>query len=310
MIELRLFRYFVAVAETLHFTRASELLGIAQPPLSQQIKKLECDLNVQLFRRSKRKVELTEAGEVFLEHARTTLRAAEQAVEQVRRAAAGKEGRLAIGMVSSVTYEDLVSAAVLRFRAQCPNVELTLQELTTPQQIKLLHTGEIHIGFIRPPIQDPAVVLEIVKREQLLVALPIAHPLARRKQIPILALATEPWVTLPSDLGLGFYDLVLSQCHEAGFTPNVSQVATQIHTLISLVAAGLGVTLVPASVSSLRRTGVVYRKLAHETPLVETCVAYLKSAQSPVLDNFIHAVRTVRRLQRPNRFSAFSQNLK
>ena len=111
MIELRLFRYFVAVAETLHFTRAAELLGIAQPPLSQQIKKLECDLNVQLFRRSKRKVELTEAGEVFLEHARATLRAAEQAVEQARRAAAGKEGRLAIGMVSSVTYEDLVSAA-------------------------------------------------------------------------------------------------------------------------------------------------------------------------------------------------------
>jgi DNA-binding transcriptional LysR family regulator len=310
MIELRLFRYFVAVAETLHFSRAAELLGIAQPPLSQQIKKLERELGVELFRRSKRRVELTEAGAVFLEHARGTLRAAEQAVEQARRAAAGKEGRLTIGMVSSATYEDLISDVVLRFRVQCPNVELALQEMTTAQQIKLLHTGEIQIGFIRPPIQDPAIALEIVKREPLLVALPVAHPLAGRKQIPILTLATEPWVTLPSDLGLGFYDLVLSQCHEAGFTPKVSQVATQIHTMISLVAAGLGITLVPASVCSLRRAGVVYRKLAHKTPLVETCVAYLKSAQSPVLDNFLQAVRTVRRLQKPTNRSTFSQNLK
>jgi DNA-binding transcriptional LysR family regulator len=178
---------------------------------------------------------------------------------------------------------------------QCPNVELVLQELTTPQQIKLLHTREIQAGFIRPPIQDPMIALEMVKREPLLVALPAAHPLAQRKHVPITALATEPWVTLPSDLGMGFYNLVLSLCHEAGFTPKVSQVATQIPTMISLVAAGLGVTLVPASVSSLRRAGVVYRKLANETPLVETSVAYLKSAQSPVLDNFLQTVRAVTR---------------
>jgi DNA-binding transcriptional LysR family regulator len=295
MIELRLFRYFVAVAETLHFSRAAESLGIAQPPLSQQIKKLETELGVQLFRRSQRKVELTEAGEVFLVQARRTLRAAAQAVEDARHAAAGKAGRLAIGMVSSSTYEDLISAVVLRFRTQYPDVELALQELSTPQQIKLLHTGEIQVGFIRPPIQDPSIALEMVKREPLLVALPVAHPLAKRKQVPITALATEPWITLPSDLGLGFYNLVLSLCREAGFTPKVSQVATQIHTMISLVAAGLGVTLVPASVSSLRRAGVVYRKLANQAPLVETSVAYLKSAQSPVLDNFLQTVRAVTR---------------
>lgn len=300
MIELRLFRYFVAVAETLHFSRAAESLGIAQPPLSQQIKKLESELGVQLFHRSQRKVELTEAGAIFLEQARRTLRTAEQAVEDARRAAAGKAGRLAIGMVSSATYEDLISAVVLRFRVGYPNVELALQELTTTQQIKLLHTSEIQIGFIRPPIQDPAITLEIVKREPLLVALPLAHPLAKRTQIPIMALATEPWVTLPADLGLGFSSLVLNLCRDAGFTPKVSQVATQIHTMISLVAAGLGVTLVPASVSSLRRAGVAYRKLANETPLVETSVAYLKSAQSPVLDNFLQAVRAVTRKTRGN----------
>ena len=295
MIELRLFRYFVAVAEMLHFTRAAESLGIAQPPLSQQIRKLENELGVQLFRRSQHKVELTEAGKVFLEQAQRTLRAAEQAVEAARSAAAGNAGRLAIGMVSSATYEDLLSNVILRFREQCPNVKLALQELTTPQQIKLLHTGEIQIGFIRPPIQDSAIELEIVKREPLLVALPVAHPLAARKQIPIMALAAEPWITLPSDMGIGFYNLVQNLCREAGFTPEVSQVATQIHTLISLVAAGLGVTLVPASVSSLRRAGVVYRKLANEAPLVETSVAYLKSADSPVLNNFLKAVRIVTR---------------
>lgn len=298
MIELRLFRYFVAVAEALHFTRAAESLGMAQPPLSQQIKKLENEMGVQLFRRSQRKVELTEAGEVFLEQARRTLQTAEQAVEDARRAAAGRAGRLAIGMVSSATYEDLIAAVVLRFRVQCPNVELILQELTTPQQIRLLHTREIQVGFIRPPIQDLAIALEMVKREPLLVALPAAHPLAECKQVPITALATEPWVTLPSDLGMGFYNLVMSLCREAGFTPKVSQVATQIHTMISLVAAGLGVTLVPASVSSLRRAGVVYRKLANETPLVETSVAYLKSSQSPVLENFLQTIRAVTRKTR------------
>jgi DNA-binding transcriptional LysR family regulator len=298
MIELRLFRYFVAVAEALHFTRAAESLGMAQPPLSQQIKKLENEMGVQLFRRSQRKVELTEAGEVFLEQARRTLQTAEQAVEDARRAAAGRAGRLAIGMVSSATYEDLIAAVVLRFRVQCPNVELILQELTTPQQIRLLHTREIQVGFIRPPIQDLAIALEMVKREPLLVALPAAHPLAECKQVPITALATEPWVTLPSDLGMGFYNLVMSLCREAGFTPKVSQVATQIHTMISLVAAGLGVTLVPASVSSLRRAGVVYRKLANETPLVETSVAYLKSSQSSVLENFLQTIRAVTRKTR------------
>jgi DNA-binding transcriptional LysR family regulator len=301
MIELRLFRYFVAVAETLHFSRAAESLGMAQPPLSQQIQKLERELGVQLFRRSQRKVELTEAGKVFLEQAQRTLRAAGQAVEDARRAGAGKAGRLAIGMVSSATYEDLIPAVVLRFRVQCPNVELALQELTTPQQIKLLHTGEIQLGFVRPPIQDPAIALEIVKREPLLVALPVAHPLARRKQIPIAALAAESWVNLPADPEMGFYTLVQSLCRDAGFTPVVSQVAMQIHTLISLVAAGLGVTLVPSSVSSLRRAGVVYRKLAGHGPLVETSAAWLKSAPSPVLDNFLQVVRAVTRKMRVSR---------
>jgi DNA-binding transcriptional LysR family regulator len=198
-------------------------------------------------------------------------------------------------MVSSATYEELMAAVVLRFRRQFPNVELVLQELTTPQQIKLLHTREIHIGFLRPPVRDPAIALELVRREPLLVALPAAHPLAKRKQVAITDLATEPWINFPADLGLGFYDVVLSLCRKAGFTPKVSQVATQIHTMISLVAAGLGVTLVPASVSSVRRAGVVYRKLAKETPLVETSVAYLKSAQSPILDNFLQTVRAITR---------------
>jgi DNA-binding transcriptional LysR family regulator len=236
---------------------------------------------------------LTEAGEVFLEHAQRTLRTAEQAVEAARSAAAGMAGRLAIGMVSSATYEDLIATIVLHYRARCPNIELVLQELTTPQQIKLLHAREIQIGFIRPPIQDPAIALETVRREPLLVALPMAHPLAARKRVPISALATESWVTFPSDRGLGFSNLVLSLCREAGFTPKVSQVATHFHTMIGLVAAGLGVTLVPTSVTSLRCTGVVYCKLANQTLLVETSVAYLQASQSPMLNNFLNSVRAV-----------------
>ncbi|PSH03357.1 MAG: LysR family transcriptional regulator [Acidobacteria bacterium] len=299
-MELRHFRYFVAVAETLHFSRAAETLGIAQPPLSQQIKKLEDELGVQLFHRSHHKVELTESGVIFLEQARRTLRMAEQAVDDARRAAEGRVGRLTIGMISSA-YEDVIAAVILSFRVQFPNIELVLQEITTPQQIKLLHTGEIQVGFIRPPIHDPAIALEVVKREPLLVALPMGHPLARRKQVPITALASEPWVTtepwgtLPSDLGMGFYSQVLSVCREGGFTPNVSQVASHMHTIINLVAAGLGVTLVPASASNLHRNRVAYRKLANQTRLVEVSVAYLNSAQSPVLENFLKTVRDVTR---------------
>jgi DNA-binding transcriptional LysR family regulator len=307
MIELRLYRYFAAVAEHLHFGRAAEALGIAQPPLSQQIQALERQLGVELLRRTKRKVELTEPGRVFLAQVYQVLQAAGQAEDAARRAGRGEMGRLAIGMVSSATYEDLIPAAVLRFRERFPDVALELQERTTNEQVELLHRGTIQIGFVRPPIQDPTVTLEVVKREPLVIALPAAHRLAKQARVALAELGADAWIMLPPELGLGFYDMVLGVCLRAGFTPVVSHVASQIHTMVGLVAAGLGVTLVPASVRNLRRPGVVYREPLEETPMAETAAAYLTASHSAVLENFLGAVRSVARRPGARGYSRISR---
>lgn len=295
IIELRLLRYFVAVAEHLHFGRAAESLGIAQPPLSIQIQQLERKLGATLLHRDRRHVALTEPGTIFLDHARRILSASEEAVEEVRRAATGKVGRLRIGAVSSATYEDLVSIAIRRFREENQGVVLSLQEMTTSEQIESLQRGEIDIGFVRPPAQGAGIQLEVVKREPLLAALPSTHRLAKRRKVRVKELAGEAWVTLPPELGLGFHDLVLGVCLKAGFTPSVSQVAFQIHTMVGLVAAGLGVTLVPASVASLHREGVTYCRLADATAPVETAAAYLQASDSPILANFLKIMRKTAR---------------
>ena len=291
MVELRLYRYFVTLTETLHFGRAAALHGIAQPPFSQQIQKLERELGTELLLRSHRRVELTPAGELFLSEARRTLAAAERAERVARMAGEGHIGRLSIGMVSSVTYEETVSEIVLRIGRRSPEVEIALHEMTTPQQLKAMHNGEIQAGFVRPPVHDASVATLTVRREPLLVALPVSHPLASQKRISLHLLAADPWVMLPSDMGLGFHDQVLGVCRDAGFTPQGHQVATQIHTMISLVAAGLGVTLVPASVSSLQRAGVVYRPLLEATEPVETIAAWLPARISPLLANLLATIR-------------------
>jgi DNA-binding transcriptional LysR family regulator len=290
-IELRLLRYFVAVAEELHFGHAAERIGISQPPLSQQIKRLERTLGVELFRRTKRHVQLTEAGAVFLDQVRPVLAQTAQAVGAARRAARGEVGRLAVGMVSSATYEDLIPGALRTFRERFPDAELALYEWSTVQQIELLHRGELQVGFVRPPVVDAALSLETVTREPLLAALPAAHRLASAPAVSVRDMAEEAWVMLRRDLGLGFHDLVMNVCLAAGFRPGVTQEATQIHTLIALVAAGLGVTLVPGSVENLRRRGVVYLPLADDAPPAEIAAAYLKSSTSPVLREFLKILR-------------------
>jgi DNA-binding transcriptional LysR family regulator len=292
-IDLRLFRYFIAVAEELHFGHAAERVGIAQPPLSQQIRRLEQKLGAELLHRTKRRVELTEAGKVFLEQARLTISQAELAISMTRRAARGEVGRLAVGMISSASYEDVIPRAIRVFRERYPDAELVLQECSTAHQVDLLHRHEIQIGFVRPPVVDPALTILTVKREPLVAALPKSHKLAGRAEIRVGDLASERWIMLPRNSGLGFYDLVLEVCRKAGFSPVVAQEATQIHTMTGLVAAGLGVALVPAAVQNLRRPGVVYRRLAGHTPAAELAAAYLKSGRPPVLDAFLAVLRKI-----------------
>jgi len=291
-VELRHLRYFVAVAEELHFGRAAERLQMAQPPLSQQIRKLEEELSVQLFYRTKRRVQLTAAGQVFLEQAQLMLAQAEQAIKAAQRADQGELGRLVIGFVASACYDVLPD--ILRvYRERFPDVSLVLRELTTTQQVHALLNGRINIGFIRPPVHHEALEVETILREPFLVALPENHSLASQAEIPLKALSKESFVLFPRHLGPGFYDQVVSLCQQAGFSPDVSQEAIEMQTIVSLVAAGFGVSLVPASLQNLRRVGVIYRRIQGATPVAELAMIWQKKASLPVLQTFMALVKEI-----------------
>jgi DNA-binding transcriptional LysR family regulator len=290
-MELRLLRYFVAVAEELHFSRAAERLHMAQPPLSQQIRALEAELGVQLFRRTRRRVELTEPGRVFLASARDILARAETAVEEVRRAARGEVGRLIVGVVGSAAYEDAIPGALRAFRERYPDVAIALRELPTGEQLAALRDGRIHIGFLRPPAPHDGIVLETVFREPLIAALPAAHRLAEAREIAVESLAEEPFVMVSREQGLGLHDLVMGVCAAAGFQPRVTQEAIELQTIIGLVAAGFGLSLVPAAARRLQRSGVTYVPLAPPGAEVEIAAAWPTGEPSPALAAFLGLLR-------------------
>lgn len=289
-MELRHLHYFVAVAEELHFGRAAERLHIAQPPLSQQIRSLEEELGVQLFYRTKRHVELTEVGQVFLQEARRTLAQAEQAVVAAQRAGRGELGRLVVSFVGSAVYE-ILPVTLRNFHERFPDVELHLRELTTAQQVRALRDGRIQIGFVRPPVGDDTLQTETLFKEPLLVALPETHFLSNQAKIPTEALAHEHFILAPRHLGPGLYDQIISLCKQAGFSPNVTQEAIQMQTILGLVAAGLGVSLIPASARYLRERGIAYRELQHSNVEVEMALAWCKADAPPVLQTFIRVAK-------------------
>jgi DNA-binding transcriptional LysR family regulator len=291
-MELRHLRYFIAVAEELHFGRAAERLCIAQPPLSQQIQQLERELGFALFHRAHRRVQLTAAGALFLEEARQLLAHLEKGVQAGRRVARGEVGWLGIGFVGSATY-DVLPAILSAFREQYPEVELVLRELVSARQAQALRERRIQVGFARPALQEEDLLSETIVREPLLVALPEAHPRAVADLLPLRALADEPFILFPRHPRPSYADYVHSVCEQAGFSPRTVQETAEIHTAISLVAAGLGITLVPASIRSLRRPGVVYRPLEAPLPMTELTVAYRREEDSPVLHAFLRVARAV-----------------
>lgn len=291
-MELRHLRYFLAVAEELHFGRAAERLCIAQPPLSQQIQQLERELGFLLFYRTRRHVELTAAGQLFLEEVRDILDSLEKAVAAGRQVARGEVGWLGIGFVGSATYA-LLPAVLSAFREQNPGVELILRELVTAKQAQALRDRRIHVGFARPAMDTEDILSETVVREPLLVALPEAHPLASSAAVPLSALADAPFILFPQQPKPSYADFLLEVCEQAGFRPKVAQETVEIHTAISLVAGGIGVTLVPASVQSEQRRGVVYRALEAPAPMTELTLAYRRGDTSPVLHAFLQIARTV-----------------
>lgn len=290
-MELRHLRYFVAVAEELHFGRAAARLMIVQPSLSQQIQQLEDELGFPLLKRTKRSVELTDAGKVFLAEAQQILAQVQEAKRAARRANLGEVGRLAIGYISSSTY-DLLPMMLRAYRDHFPAVEVVLRELTTQEQVRALEANVIQVGLLRLPINSPLLNAEVVRREPIVSVLPEKHPLAAQERIVVSQLANEPFVLQSRQRGAGYYMQLMKLCLASGFSPNVVQEVTEMHTIVSLVAAGIGVSLVPLSTRNIRSQGVVYRELT-ETILTETAVAWRHDVDSAVVENFLAVVKEI-----------------
>jgi len=289
-MELRHLRYFVTLADELHFGRAAERLHIAQPPLSQQIRQLETELGFELFHRTKRKVQLTEAGQVFLSQVQQILQQLQQAIQIGQQTSRGEVGKLVVGFVSSAAYS--IFPAILRdYRNRVPGVSLELHELTTDQQLDWLREGRMDVGFIRPPVEDNRFIWETIFQESLIVALPETHQLTNQSSVSLASLVNEVFILFPRKLAPGLYDLIISLCQQAGFSPNVAQEAIQMQTIVSLVAADIGVAIVPASLQNLQRTGVVYRNIAQPTPKVAIAMIWRNNETFPTVQKFVEIVR-------------------
>lgn len=259
-MDLRHLRYFVAVAEELNFTRAAERLHIGQPPLSQQIQALEAELGVQLFERTKRRVALTPAGERFLERARRILGDTAQAIDEVRRIAGGELGELRIGFTSSLPFTALLPNLVRRYRAQRPEVTLILREMFTSDQYVALEKDELDVGFVRyTGLATPTgVTVREIHHDPLRLVINAAHPLASQPALSLADVREEDFITYPPGTGTGLTALLGQLCLAAGFAPRIVQTAGEATTQIGLVAAGLGVALLPSPLECVRIEGVRY----------------------------------------------------
>lgn len=278
------------MAEELHFSRAAARLHISQPPLSQQIRRLEDELGARLFRRTKRRVELTPAGQAFLTEARQTLAQAERAVRAAQRAERGELGELVVGYLIAAAY-GLLPDVIRMFRRRFPDVDLRLQNLRSVQQRHALLNRQLDVGFVRPQAADPRLIYEALWRESVVVALPGNHPLARRTIVDVSDLETELFVLIaPEDAGT-FYDQVFALCRRAGFTPRVAHRVPDLHAAITLVAAGLGIGPVPAAMQGLKRKGVAYRPLRPHTFAIEMGLAWRRDDDSPLVQQFRRVAR-------------------
>lgn len=288
-------RYFVALAERLHFGRAAEALHISQPPLSRAIRALEAQLSVPLFVRNRRRVELTAEGVRLLEESRRLLAQLERVCGELRGMAAGERGRLRIGFVSLADYG--VLPGLLRdFKAQRPGVILALREMLSPDQSAALAAGELDFGLLLPPVPE-ARLLEylVVQRERFVIALPSRHRLARRRgKLAVRELKGEALVTVPREIAPGLYDIVAGLVQRAGLSLEVAQEAIQMQTVVSLVSSGLGAAIVPASVANLGRRGVAYREIADPHPRQDVWLAWRGGSLSAAAREFVALARQER----------------
>ena len=297
-MELRHLRYFVAVAEEGHITRAAERLGIQQPPLSHQIRALERELGVQLFRRLPRGVELTEAGRSFIEDARAALARVGQGVEAAKRAARGEQGHLRLAVPPTAPFHPFVPQVILAFREAYPLVSLTMEENLRMETMEQLRGGQMDVAFLRASIAAPeGLVVHPLLEEPMVAALPSGHPLARSAPsqdaaLPLRALAGETFIAYARQQGPALYEAMAAACLQAGFSPQLGQEAPRISTALSLVATGFGVTLVPASMRRMALEGVTYRDLAGAAQArAFLSIAARRDDSSGIVRNFVALVR-------------------
>jgi len=298
-MELRHLRYFVAVAEELHFGRAAARLHIAQPPLSRQIRDLEREVGTALFERVPRGVQLTPAGRAFLPEARLTLAQAARAQRTAERAAKGEVGRLRVGFVEAATYSRVLPEVLGFFRLHLPNIGISLFEMDAHQQGDAFRDGRIDLGILHsiPADADRLLHVERVYTDPMIAALPRAHRLAGQARATLGSFATEPFVLFPRVSAPTLYDDVIASCRQAGFNPRTVQEATAWHTLASLVGAGVGLAFVPRSLTSFQNPGVVYRSVRALSVGMEMSAAWRRGDKSPVRERFVTALRAVARAQ-------------
>lgn len=295
-VDIKQLRYFIAVAEERSFTRAAIKMHISQPPLSQRIKELEKDVGAKLFDRSTREVELTAAGSVFLDDARQLVAQLDRSVQTVRRISQGQIGRLVLGFVPSAA-NGVLPPLLKAFRQRYPDVTLALNELSPSEQVERLRTGRLDaaIFYLPPHLLSPFgyadLASEVISDEPLVVIFPEGHPLTARSHVDLAALAKEPFVLIAAHRGSGLRDLILEECRKANFTPDIAQEAALIQTVGGLVASGVGVALVPASLRRLQPTGVDYRALRGEPPKVSMGIVWKRDVVTRILQSFLNTAK-------------------
>jgi len=301
-MELRQIRSFLSIAETLHFGRTAELIHLSQPALSLQIRALEEELGVRLFERNRRKTTLTAAGVAFRDDAAAALSQLEQAIRRARLAASGKLGLLRIGFVSTAGNE-IVPNIVRQFRELNPEVEFSLRNILTAEQVQMLESGALDVGFLRTPVgEHSALDVVTVHREPFVLVVPSSHKLAKKKSVRLREVAGQDFVRYERTYAPGFHDMVDGIFRDARITPNVTQTAVEIPMLISLVASGMGITILPASAAKHSVASVVACKIADRIPMAEIGLAVSLGIRPALVEKFrTFALKKLGRVTRVSR---------
>jgi DNA-binding transcriptional LysR family regulator len=293
-MELRHLRYFLALAEELSFTRAAERVGIAQPPFSHQIQALEREIGVRLVDRTPRRVTLTDAGIAFADRARFILSRLDDAVAVTQQVGRGMSGQIRVGFTESGCFHPAVTRALLEFRKAYPGIHVTLEETSSTELVAMVRDGTVDAAFVRPPFQpDPSVAQVALLEEGMIIATPKAHHLANRTSAKLRELSEETFIFYHRRVRPGLTDAVIAACERSGFHPRLGQEAPQLTSTLNLVAAGLGVSIVPESLRHLRTNEISYLRLTGEAPRAAIVLVSRADRRSSAVDNFVSLARQI-----------------